>query len=530
MVKAGDIIDRYSIEAPIGEGGMGRVFRALDTRLERRVALKVLHDGGEGKESRARLVREARAVAKLDHPNIVSVFDVGEHEAGPFVVMELVDGRSLRSVIGDAGVAPHERARLMMEVARGLAVAHDAGIVHRDVKPENVIVRPDGRVKVLDFGIARRTRSNVDPSAPTDASLSTLTAEGVKIGTPAYMAPEQVRGGEIDGRADQFAWAVTAYELFVGRAPWSGDAMSLIAAILTEEPPPPPPEAQMPHPFAAVVKRALSKRADERFESMHALLKALEPEGAAASMPRMPSPHHSSPPLPSPGGYGGHVSSLPPGAYAGPPVASSAAAYAGPPQFVPSAALSRRYSTKEVADIFDRALSNQPRGFRYDEIAEAAREVGVDDHTLHQAMRELSHRGVVPVSDQQKSEDMLRVKRLLAIWGVLSAFFILLNLLEPYELWAPYPVICMGLPFGLIIVRILFRAPKRVPHQVTHDPAIEHDVARMTQYLRVRPEQPPRVRFADPTSAPISAAEAEAQAVAEAERARAAGVVHPRGH
>ncbi|NUP13721.1 MAG: serine/threonine protein kinase [Polyangiaceae bacterium] len=529
MLKPGDSVDRYRIEDPIGEGGMGRVFRALDERLERRVALKVLHDAGEGNESRARLVREARAVAKLDHPNIVSVFDVGEHEAGPFVVMELIEGRSLRSVIADPNVAPAERVRIMSEVARALAVAHDAGIVHRDVKPENVLVRPDGRVKVVDFGIARRTSRPNDPSAPTDVALSTLTAAGVKVGTPMYMAPEQIRGGDVDGRADQFAWGVTAYELFVGKAPWSGDAMALIAAILTEEPPPPPPAAHMPQPFASVVHRALSKRAEDRFASMHELLATLDATSSGASVPpadpmrgvaALPSLMGAipSPVVPAAPMYGAPIAG---GRVSFPPVSSSpapySAPYAGPPSYVPQSALSRRYSTKEVADIFDRALAVQQRRFRYDEIAEAAREVGLDERTLQDAMHELSKRGSVEPTDQQRAADKMRVKRLLAIWGVFAAFFFLLNIFEPRDLWFQYPVICMGVPFGLAIVRILFRAPKPMPLTTTADPAIEHDVSRMTHYFRGRPASPsaePKVRINAEQHA-LSATQIEAEANAE---------------
>src|SRR5688500_2795129 len=196
MLKPGDQIDRFRIEEPLGEGGMGRVYRAYDERLDRRVAIKVLVED-EDPEARTRLVREARAAAQLDHPNVVAVYDVGEVEGSPYIAMELVSGRTLRSYVGDASVTPKERVRCLLEVARALGAAHDAGLVHRDVKPENVIIRGDGRVKVLDFGIARRQRPPGDASAPTDHSLSTLTADGIKVGTPMYMAPEQIRGDTI---------------------------------------------------------------------------------------------------------------------------------------------------------------------------------------------------------------------------------------------------------------------------------------------------------------------------------------------
>ncbi|MBK6514605.1 MAG: serine/threonine protein kinase [Polyangiaceae bacterium] len=518
MVKTGDTIERYRIEDPIGEGGMGRVFRAHDERLDRRVALKVLHEGTEEKESRARLVREARAVAKLDHPNIVAVYDVGEHDGAPYVVMELVEGRSLRSLIGDAGVAPKQRVNILIEVARALAVAHDAGIVHRDIKPENVLVRPDGRVKVVDFGIARRTRNAADPSAPTDASFSTLTAEGVKVGTPMYMAPEQIKGSALDGRADQFAWGVVSYELFVGKPPWSGDAMGVIASVLTEEPAAPPAEAKMPYSLAGVVRRALAKRPEDRFASMRELLQSLDGALEAESAGR-PS---SGPPQ--------ALSALPQGAptYASPVLAQARASsippvsppYAGPPQYSPHVALSRRYNTKEVADIFDRALHAQQRRFRYEEIAEAGREIGLDDATIQEAARELNRRGTVPPSDRDKEHDMLRVKRLLAIWGVIATFFFLLNLEDiTRDVWFHYPVVCIGVPFWLLIVRILFRAPKPAQLGRTADPALEHDVAQMTGYFRVRqqgPEARMRVNAGAPDAPVGQRAEHEAAAVAEA--------------
>ncbi|HEY4121735.1 MAG TPA: serine/threonine-protein kinase, partial [Byssovorax sp.] len=217
MLKPGDTVERYTVEAILGEGGMGSVYRAHDERLERHVALKVVRlekgeDEGARRDSTARLVREARAAAKLDHPNAVSIFDVGELDGTAFIAMELVPGRTLRAALAEIPPpAVGDRVRWLVDVARALAAAHRAGIVHRDVKPENVMVRPDGVVKVLDFGIARRAKRGVDPSAPTEeGTIATLTQAGVHVGTPAYMAPEQIKGDAIDGRTDQFAWGVLA--------------------------------------------------------------------------------------------------------------------------------------------------------------------------------------------------------------------------------------------------------------------------------------------------------------------------------
>src|SRR3954447_24383598 len=156
MLKSGDAFERYTIEALIGQGGMGHVYRAYDPRLGRRVALKVISESSAPAASNARLVREARAAAAFDHPNAVAIFDVGELEGAPYIVMELVEGRTLRRAAGDVLSPLPTRLAQLSGVARALAAAHHRGLVHRDIKPENVMVRDDGKVKVLDFGIARR--------------------------------------------------------------------------------------------------------------------------------------------------------------------------------------------------------------------------------------------------------------------------------------------------------------------------------------------------------------------------------------
>jgi serine/threonine-protein kinase len=298
VLAPGSRLDRYVIDSLLGEGGMGAVYRALDERLGRRVALKVVRaDAGRGSEgstnATARLVREARAAAALSHPGIVAVYDVGEHDGTPYIAMELVAGRPLRSFVGDASVGVGTRTRWLLEVARALGAAHRAGLVHRDVKPDNVLVRDDGRVVVLDFGIARPVRGAIDPSAPTQSpALATLTAEGVAVGTPAYMAPEQIRGEPVDGRTDQFAWAVVAHELLTGRAPWrsAGDALALAASILTDEPAP-LEVAGLDATFADAVRRALAKDPGARFASMEELVAAADPDAGEVdeAPPRAPS-------------------------------------------------------------------------------------------------------------------------------------------------------------------------------------------------------------------------------------------------
>ncbi|UQA60872.1 serine/threonine-protein kinase [Polyangium aurulentum] len=286
----GETFGRYVIEALLGEGGMGEVYRASDTRLRRKVALKVLRQGkamGEAtwQISVARMQREARAAAALSHPCAVAIYDVGEHEGMPFIAMELVLGRPLRALIGGDEPPIAERLRILHDVARALGAAHREGLVHRDVKPENVMLRDDGAVKILDFGIARR----VEPGEDAETTLGT----GGPAGTPAYMAPEQVRGEAIDARTDQFSWGTVAYELLAGKLPFRADrgSMGLVASILSDKP---APLEGMPEGVEAIVMRALEKRPDKRFPSMDDLARELyetviEPLEGPASRRKVPT-------------------------------------------------------------------------------------------------------------------------------------------------------------------------------------------------------------------------------------------------
>ncbi len=272
--------DRYVIEERLGEGAVGEVYRAMDTRLRRKVALKVLRRDSETEPEAwernvARMLREARAAAGLTHPNIVAVYDVGEHDGVPFIAMELVLGKTLRSSIG-RDLPQGERLELLLQVALALAAAHASGVVHRDVKPENVMVREDGVAKVLDFGIARRLPGDLATNTQDSgiSRLSRLTGDGSIVGTPAYMAPEQLLGHEIDARADQFSWGVLAFELMAGRLPFrtDGGGLGLVTSILNDEP---RPLEGVTEELAALVARALAKSADERFASMEDLAEAL---------------------------------------------------------------------------------------------------------------------------------------------------------------------------------------------------------------------------------------------------------------
>jgi serine/threonine protein kinase/tetratricopeptide (TPR) repeat protein len=311
-LSAGDTVGRYVIQGVLGEGGMGRVYAALDPALQRSVALKVLAvrsvESESATQGAARLLREARAAATLEHVHIVAVYDVGEFDGTPFIVMELVRGRPLRSFIGDASVPLESRLRWLLGIARALAAAHGHGMVHRDVKPSNVMVRDDGVVKVLDFGVARRSPSRA-PGAPAteDPELQTITAVGTVVGTPKYMAPEQFQLKAVDERADQFAWGVVAYELLVGRSPWrvAEPELPLAAAVMLQ-----PVEAfaeQVPGlspDVERIVLKALEKLPAARFASMGELVAGLEaivadsassraawPPSASASRRLQPDPN-----------------------------------------------------------------------------------------------------------------------------------------------------------------------------------------------------------------------------------------------
>jgi serine/threonine-protein kinase len=292
MLKPGDVFDRYSIEALLGEGSMGRVYRAFDKRLHRRVALKLLHPSHASEprawdEAKARLLREARAAAALHHPYAVSIFDLGEVDGVPFIAMEYAAGRTLRAWVG-AEVPWAQKLRWLVDVATALGAAHAAGLVHRDVKPENVLVGERGEVKVLDFGIARRASGAAGGAQAAAGStgpdgqpaLATLTGQGVLVGSPLYMAPEQLLGLPLDGRADQFAWAVVAYELFAGVSPWPAELewRRVISAILMLAPASLGDRVpELPAEVVGAVHRALNKEPWNRFATMDELVAALEP-------------------------------------------------------------------------------------------------------------------------------------------------------------------------------------------------------------------------------------------------------------
>jgi Tol biopolymer transport system component len=275
VLPAGTVIDqRFEITRLLGKGGMGSVYVARDLELGREVAIKLhrAHGGGE------RLKREAIAMARLAHQNVVAVFEVGELDGQQFVVMEYVPGSTLRAW-GVKQVRPwRDVIAMMIAAGEGLAAAHDAGLVHRDFKPENVLVGADGRPRVGDFGLARDTDS-VDevPVERTSQSqkLGTMTQAGAMVGTPVYMPPEQIAGEVVDARVDQFAFSVTTWEMLWGKRPFSGSTIEELERAIAEGPKLPPAPSDAPPALRVALARGLAAKPDERYPDMHALLAAL---------------------------------------------------------------------------------------------------------------------------------------------------------------------------------------------------------------------------------------------------------------
>ena len=239
MLEAGTQLGPYEILSPLGAGGMGEVYRARDTRLKRDVAIKVVPDHlTKDRETLNRFEREAQAVAALSHPNILAVHDVGTEGNTSYVVMELLEGETLRDRVRRSAFPWRKAVEIGAAVADGLAAAHDKGIVHRDLKPENIFVTKDGLVKILDFGLARMEALTA-PERQGDLPTITLdTKPGAVMGTPAYMSPEQVRGEPADARSDIFSFGCVLYEVVTGNRPFGGKTPAdTTAAILKEEPP-----------------------------------------------------------------------------------------------------------------------------------------------------------------------------------------------------------------------------------------------------------------------------------------------------
>jgi TolB-like protein len=288
----GQTLAHYRITAAIGAGGMGEVYRATDTKLGREVALKVLPaEMAASTERLERFQREARALAALDHPGIVTVYSVEEAEGVHFLTMQLVEGQPLARLIPEGGMPVEQLATIGTALSEALAAAHERGIVHRDLKPANVMVTTDGRVKVLDFGLARMRPAggSADSALPTEAQ----TTEGAVMGTVPYMSPEQVAGRPVDHRTDVFSLGVVLYEMASGRRPFAGGSMvELGSAILRDAPPDLTTlRAGLPEGLWRVVSRCLEKDPAARFQSMRDVHGALSTVSAGASDSRARSGH-----------------------------------------------------------------------------------------------------------------------------------------------------------------------------------------------------------------------------------------------
>ncbi|HEX6739639.1 MAG TPA: protein kinase [Vicinamibacteria bacterium] len=272
----------YEIVAPLGAGGMGRVYRARDTRLGREVAVKVLEAGAAAAPGRRRRFdREARLASAVSHPHVLTVFDVGEWDGRACVVSELLEGQTLRALLRPGALAARQAVDLAIQVCRGLAALHAHGIVHRDLKPENVFVTGEGWVKILDLGLAVPVRADDGEPEPWDA----LTTEGGAAGgTAAYMSPEQVRRLPVDARSDIFACGVILYEMLARRRPFHEEtAAETMTAVLRREPRPLAEiDPSLPPALVRVVERCLAKRPEDRFHSAHDLALALEAALAAS--------------------------------------------------------------------------------------------------------------------------------------------------------------------------------------------------------------------------------------------------------
>src|SRR5438128_964381 len=274
-VADSEAVSRYEVLRPIGAGGMGIVYAARDPKLRRTVALKMLRPGGTAKEAeekmRKRLLREARAMARLSHPNVLAVYDVGEIDGQVFLAMELVEGGTLRQWLREKKRSWREVLDVLLPAARGLAAAHAAGLIHRDFKPDNVLVGSDERIRVTDFGLASAAAAAPRNSAGEGWQSGLSLIGTARAGSPAYMAPEQMHGERVDPRADIFSYCVTLHEAMYGERPFAGDSLEEIeGAVLRGEVREPRRGNRVPASVRRAVLRGLRPAAANRFQSMEA--------------------------------------------------------------------------------------------------------------------------------------------------------------------------------------------------------------------------------------------------------------------
>ena len=341
MITSGTVFGPYTVIEKIGAGGMGEVYRALDTRLEREVALKLISDiylapdpttspspvgtpHSRAQHSRERFLREARAVATLNHPNICAIYDVGEQEGQPYLVMELLHGETLQQYLSHHPLSPTEVITLGQQAASALAAAHARGIIHRDIKPANLFVVDSGRdrkqLKILDFGVAKKQGAEAsldsrffdsqNTATTTDAGVMGLTTPGSTFGTAAYMSPEQAKGDPLDHRTDLFSLGSVLYEMATGRPPFGDRSTAgVFAALLMKDPPPVSSiNPSMPSGLDSIIAKLLAKDRDQRYHSAEELLADLEalsasltPAGTGQVAVYAPPPAPAPPPVPPAG-------------------------------------------------------------------------------------------------------------------------------------------------------------------------------------------------------------------------------------
>lgn len=278
-LDSGTKIGRYEIQSLLGAGGMGEVYRAFDTQLEREVALKFLKQSND-KEKLRRFRQEAKVVSALNHPNILSIHEVGEYDSSPFIVSELVKGENLRDLTAKRNLSLNEILDICVQVGKALAAAHAVGIAHRDIKPENIMVLPDDSVKVLDFGLAKFVDSEKKPTHDSVASTASLvhTKAGMIIGTVNYMSPEQLRGKSVDERADVWSLGIVLFEMLTRRRPFTGESANDVIAAILERPLPSISEINpyVPAEIEFIVARSLEKEREDRFQKMKDVILALK--------------------------------------------------------------------------------------------------------------------------------------------------------------------------------------------------------------------------------------------------------------
>jgi len=278
MIAAGDKVKHYEILDQIGKGGMGEVFLAKDTVLDRNVAIKFLpEEMQKDAKARVRLVREAKAAASLDHPFICKIFETGEFEGKAFIVMEYIEGQDLKAKLEEGTLSLRDALQMSLEIAEALEVAHEKGIVHRDLKPANIMITPRGHVKVMDFGLAKHFLTEGEGDITQTLTQGSLTEQGAIVGTLAYMSPEQARGEKVDARSDIFSLGIIIYEMTTGRHPFSkANPLETLTSILRDATPPVNIKPKIMNPvLSPVLRRALAKEPENRYQNIKELIEAI---------------------------------------------------------------------------------------------------------------------------------------------------------------------------------------------------------------------------------------------------------------